>query len=143
MAVKTDQPPQSLPSTSPPPTTYQLKPSTTEKFRPDIIKNLLNEILNDTLQGQTYMSLLNTMDEQGNGFCDSLAEKIKEHVVGLGHFADRYKYVCHVELVQNSGARCQILAKCVWDDDNDGMACVTYKNEDFYVAASVFAIYLY
>ena len=125
------------------PHTYQLKPSTSEKFKPEIVRNLVNNLLNEELQGQTYMSLLNMNDEDGNSFTDCLAEKIKNEVLNLGRFDQRYKYVCHVELVQNSGANCKILAQALWDADNDGKAEVVYKTETFAVAASVFAFYLY
>ena len=124
------------------PNTYQLKPKTDQKFKPEMAKKIISRLLNDTLEGHNYMSLLNLKDDNDNPITDILAENIKKEILDFG-FDPRYKFVSNVQLVQNSGAGCRISAVCSWDGDTDNKCVVTFRTETFVVMASVFAFYYY
>ena len=123
--------------------TYQLKPDYTRKFNPKVATEIIQAQLDEHLEGHNYESLVEWRDDQSNNFPDYLANQIQQKVVGSKQFDEKYKYACHVQLIQNCGAACKVKAACFWDGDSDGKSEVSFKSESFVVLCTVFAFYNY
>ena len=123
--------------------TYQLKPDYVRKFNSKRATDIVRKLLEEHLEGHNYESLVEWRDEQSNNFTDWLASQIQTAIVQSKQFDEKYKYACHVQLVQNCGAACKVKAACFWDGDSDGKAENSYKSDTFVVLASVFAFYHY
>ena len=123
--------------------TYQLKPDYTRKFNPKRATEIIRKELDEHLEGHNYESLTEWRDEQSNCFPDWLANQVQNKIVRSKQFDDKYKYACHVQLIQNCGAACKVKAACFWDGDSDGKAEVSFKTDTFVVLCSVFAFYNY
>uniref|UniRef100_T1IZT3 Tctex1 domain-containing protein 2 n=1 Tax=Strigamia maritima TaxID=126957 RepID=T1IZT3_STRMM len=76
--------------------TYQIRPRTHHKFQPGVVKVLIQESLNEDLDGKTY-------DVDGaTDWCKGLTEKITQKMKELKTFK-RYKYVVQVVVGERRG----------------------------------------
>ena len=55
----------------------------------------------------------------------------------------RYKYVVQVSVGENNGQGMKVQSRCVWDEDTDDVAYVSFKNDSIFVVVIAFAVYLY
>ena len=123
--------------------TYQLKPDYSRKFNQKRATEIIRKELNEKLEGHNYESLVEWRDEQSNNFTDWFANQVQGSIVKSKSFDEKYKFACHVQLIQNCGAACKVKAACFWDGDTDGKAEVSFKTDSFVILVSVFAFYNY
>lgn len=55
----------------------------------------------------------------------------------------RYRYVVQVSVGENNGQGMKVQSRCVWDEDTDDVAFVSFKNDSIFVVVIAFAVYLY
>ena len=62
---------------------FQIRPAFEQKFRPGAVKEVIHQILNDTLVGKTYEG------DRVADWCRDISDGIKMRVKDMGY--DRYK----------------------------------------------------
>ena len=55
----------------------------------------------------------------------------------------RYKFVVQTTVGENNGQGMKVQSRCVWDEDTDDVAYVSFKNDSIFVIVIAFAVYLY
>jgi len=55
----------------------------------------------------------------------------------------RYKFVVQTTVGENNGQGMKVQSRCVWDEDTDDVAYVSFKNDSIFVVVIAFAVYLY
>ncbi|GJQ85646.1 hypothetical protein Trydic_g20195 [Trypoxylus dichotomus] len=115
--------------------TYQIKPKLSDKFKANPVKELIHNILNDTLRGQIYDP------KSAKKWTISIANKLNDGVKKLE--MKRYKHVVQVTLGENKGAGVKSGVRCLWDAETDGYASDIFINDTIFSVVVVFAIYLY
>ena len=72
----------------------------------------------------------------------AVSQKVKEGLVNLRK-DERYKYIVQVTVGENNGQGMKVQSRCVWDEDTDDAAYVSYMTESLFVVVVAFAVYMY
>ena len=70
-----------------------------------------------------------------------LAEAVRARLKALQ--LPRYKFVVHVVVGENRGQGFKLASRCLWDAACDDLATESYTNDNVFVVATVYAVYLY
>eukprot|EP00735_Rhodelphis_limneticus_P007127 TRINITY_DN19626_c0_g1::TRINITY_DN19626_c0_g1_i1::g.24466::m.24466 TRINITY_DN19626_c0_g1::TRINITY_DN19626_c0_g1_i1::g.24466 ORF type:complete len:125 (-),score=16.74,sp/A2VDD2/TC1DB_XENLA/45.00/3e-33,Tctex-1/PF03645.8/2.4e-26,DUF3827/PF12877.2/0.0082 TRINITY_DN19626_c0_g1_i1:349-687(-) len=108
-------------------------PSDGTRFRSSKVKKVMQDILNQELEGKKYTHELSR--QQSLRITDIIKQKVKE----LG-FA-RYKIVVQVVVGEIKGQSIRIASRCLWDQENDNCASASFKNSSLYAVAMAFGCY--
>ena len=84
----------------------------------------------------------NFTNDQLPGLTKEMADKCKNAIKSLD-FDKRYKYMVQALVGHNSGYGIRQGTRQFWDESKDDLATVTVVKENFFVAVTCFAIYLY
>jgi len=71
---------------------------------------------------------------------DDIKLKLKTE---MGSLSSRYKFVVQVVIGEQRGEGIQMGCRCFWDQDTDGYAEDSYRNDSLFCVAAAFGIYLY
>ncbi|KAK0082268.1 hypothetical protein PV325_010768 [Microctonus aethiopoides] len=93
---------------------YQIRPKLSEKFKPQIVKEMIHNILFDQLSSQKY-----NVDE-AKVWSKKIADTIRDKVKELNF--QRYKFVINVVLGEQRGAGVKTATRCLWDAEADNYA---------------------
>ncbi|CAH8597146.1 unnamed protein product [Dicrocoelium dendriticum] len=115
---------------------YVIRPPFDQKFRPSIVKNILNTIIREKLENQTYSA------EETHGQCIALADEIK-HALKKNLTLSRYRYLVQVIIGEQRGQGVKVGYRCYWDSDTDNYAEASFTNESLFCVASAFGVYSY
>ncbi|CAH1775094.1 unnamed protein product [Owenia fusiformis] len=113
--------------------TYQMEPTTNNKFNPSRVEKVALSILD------TYLDCEDYNGKKMSHLSQTLSEMIKNRVKEMNF--PRYKIVCVVTIGQNCGQDFRSASRCLWDRDNDTFATVTFKNSSLFAIANVYATY--
>ncbi|XP_033101496.1 tctex1 domain-containing protein 2-like [Anneissia japonica] len=112
---------------------YQLAPTDDRKFNVTRVEELLKQILEMKLKGQTY-------DPQtASVITTSLTEYIRDKVKLLGY--KRHKLVVYILLSPDIGQSLEIVSRCLWDDNYDRFASACYHGNGICAVAMTFGLY--
>ncbi|XP_054258329.1 dynein light chain Tctex-type protein 2B-like [Macrosteles quadrilineatus] len=118
-------------------TTFQIKPSLDEKFKPQQAREIIYSVLQENLGDKSYPEDENEKKE----LVKSLAIKIKQKCREMDYV--KYKFVVNVVMGDQRGAGISSASRCFWDADADVCASNTFLNGNFFCMAAVFAVYFY
>ena len=114
--------------------TYRMEPQSDRKFRPLIVKKIMDEAFEESLDG------LNSYDSvKCRALTTQLCEDIKQRVKWLNY--DRCKLVCLVHIGSVSGQGMRVASQCLWDQNVDNFASTSYKKGDIFAVALLFGVY--
>ncbi|XP_017468226.1 PREDICTED: tctex1 domain-containing protein 2-like [Rhagoletis zephyria] len=119
-----------------PVTSYRMKPSLRELFPASQIKNIIQVIIYDKLQGKVYNA--EEARKWTREISDEVSLAVKERIQ-----MPRFKHVVQVTLGQQLGAGCRYIAKCCWDAEADSHASDVFTNSSIFCVCTVFGVYLY
>uniref|UniRef100_A0A1B6LJZ1 Tctex1 domain-containing protein 2 n=1 Tax=Graphocephala atropunctata TaxID=36148 RepID=A0A1B6LJZ1_9HEMI len=117
--------------------TFQVKPTLEDKFKPQAARELIYSVLQETLSDKTYPAEPNEVKE----LVKSLAIKIKQKCRDMD-FA-KYKIVVNVVMGEQRGAGVCSASRCFWDAESDTCASNTFLNDTIFCMAAIFAVYFY
>lgn len=113
--------------------TYKLKPDTNEIFKSGPVRDVIQEVLDECLDGEEYKPA------SCRNLSQMLADLIKSRVKDMG--CNRYKYIVTVTIGQNSNQGVHVVSRCLWNDDTDNYAEAHYNKNGLYAVATVYACY--
>ncbi|XP_060568710.1 dynein light chain Tctex-type protein 2B-like isoform X2 [Ruditapes philippinarum] len=113
--------------------TYKLQPDSNELFKPGPVREVIQEVLNECLDGEKYNPT------QCRNLSQMLTDLIKSRVKDMG--CNRYKYIVTVTLGQNCNQGLQVVSRCLWNKDTDNYAEAHYNKDGLYAVAAVYAVY--
>merc|ERR1711865_536813 len=103
--------------------TYQLGPADTEKFNPEQVKAVINDIFEKKF-GDGFEYNADDAADMGTDVCTEIQDRVKE----LGY--KRYKIITQVTLGEIKGQTMRIGSRCLWDlkTDNSASEVLTTTN---------------
>ncbi|XP_044013367.1 dynein light chain Tctex-type protein 2B-like isoform X2 [Aphidius gifuensis] len=110
---------------SSPETGYQMRPQLSEKFKPQVVKELIHNVLFDQLSTKKYNI------EEVNIWIKMIADTI------------RNKVKVNVVIGEQRGAGVKMGNRCLWDAEADSYAHGNYSNETMFCVACVYAVFFY
>ncbi|XP_031635733.1 dynein light chain Tctex-type-like [Contarinia nasturtii] len=114
---------------------YQIRPSIGNSFPIASIREIINEILLQTLDGKEY-----TCSEVG-AWCRQIVDGINMRIKSLE--IPRYKHIVQTMLAEQTGAGSRYIARCHWDASCDSKVSEQYKSETIICIVTVFGVYQY
>ncbi|XP_063978307.1 dynein light chain Tctex-type protein 2B-like [Diachasmimorpha longicaudata] len=114
---------------------YRIRPQLSDKFKPQLVKELIHVVLHDHLATKKYSI------EEANKLSRTIADSIRIKVKEL-HYR-QYKYVVNVVLGESRGAGMKMGTRCIWDAEADSYAHGSFKNETIFCVACVYAVFYY
>ncbi|XP_025836896.1 tctex1 domain-containing protein 2-like [Agrilus planipennis] len=114
---------------------YQMKPPAEDKFQELMVKEIVRNILAESLAAKKYDS------ETIKNLTTSIANRINHAVKELK--LKRYKHIVHVNMGERRGQGVKSGFICLWDSETDTHISETYINDSLFCVATVFAVYLY
>ncbi|CAD7091908.1 unnamed protein product [Hermetia illucens] len=118
-----------------PPSTYQIRPSLSDTFRANRVKEIIQTVLTETLQDKTYDTA------EAAELSKQIADQVSSLVRDLN--MRRYKHVVQVTLGQQLGSGCRYIARCRWDAECDNQTSDVFTNASLFCICTVFGVYLY
>ncbi|KAF7255608.1 hypothetical protein EG68_07907 [Paragonimus skrjabini miyazakii] len=115
---------------------YVIRPQFDQKFRPSVVKAILNQILKDRLENEKYSA------EESHNYCISIADEIKQTLKKTLTLS-RYRYLVQVIIGEQRGQGVKVAYRCYWDSDTDNYAEASFMNDSIFCVASAFGVYSY
>lgn len=112
--------------------TYKMEPEEGETFIPYKVRDIVEEVLRESLEGVSYDPV------ECSSLTGELSDRIKMEVKDL--IMPRYKIVVHVILGQKMGQAFQAASRCVWDHELDNCVSVTHETTALFATATVYGI---
>merc|ERR1712167_170137 len=100
--------------------TYNIRPNFKQKFRPNIVKDIIHNTLTERLADKTYNP------ENTAQLTKDISDDIKNQLKDLN--LPRYKFVVQVVIGEQKGAGVRMGCRCFWDADTDNYAHSTFMN---------------
>lgn len=113
--------------------TYKLQPDADEIFKPGPVREIIQEVLDECLDGEKYNPA------QCRNLTQMLTDLIKSRVKDMG--GNRYKYIVMVTIGQNCNQGVHVVSRCLWNKDTDNYAEAHYNKDGLYAVATVYACY--
>lgn len=114
--------------------TYRMEPLAERKFRPHIVKKIMDRAFEESLDG------LNNYDSvKCRALTTQVCEDIKQRVKWLNY--ERCKLVCLVHIGSVSGQGMRVASQCLWDHNLDNFASTSYRKGDIFAVALLFGVY--
>mmetsp|Transcript_14299 Transcript_14299/g.43956 ORF Transcript_14299/g.43956 Transcript_14299/m.43956 type:complete len:124 (+) Transcript_14299:110-481(+) len=117
-------------------TTYNIRPSFNQKFKPAAVKVLLGAVMSEKLADKTYSS------ESAAQWSREISDEIKSRIK-VEFDLPRYKLVVQVIIGEQRGQGIRYGGRCLWDQSTDAFAEDTYRNDSLFCVASAYGVYLY
>ena len=118
--------------------TYKLEPDKEERFKPERVHYMIQDVLEDCLDGENYQAT------QCRNIIQMMTDLIKGRVKDMG-FSPRYKYIVTVNLAEDCNQALHLVSRCLWNERMDNMAEASYHNiqakPPLYCHAAVYACY--
>ncbi|KAA3675320.1 uncharacterized protein DEA37_0003473 [Paragonimus westermani] len=115
---------------------YVLRPQFDQKFRPSVVKAILNQILKSRLENEKYSA------EESHNCCILIADEIKQ-TLKKTLTLNRYRYLVQVIIGEQRGQGVKVAYRCYWDSDTDNYAEASFTNDSIFCVASAFGVYSY
>lgn len=117
------------------PSTYTIRPKFEKKFRPSLVKDIIHQVLKESLHEKQYNSEDARILSKEIG--DSIQSRLKEFEL------DRYKYIVQVVIGEQRGEGVKMGCRCFWDSDTDNYAQDIYMNDTLFCVAAAYGVYYY
>lgn len=114
--------------------TYKLEPDPNERFKPDAVHHIIQEVLDECLDGEKYNPT------QCRNLTQMLTDLIKGRIKDM-NFSPRYKYIVTVTLGQDCNQGMSIVSRGLWNKDTDSYAEGVYAKDGIFAVATVYACY--
>ncbi|KAG4076105.1 hypothetical protein HA402_011451 [Bradysia odoriphaga] len=114
---------------------YEIKPSQTEGFKQQAVKEIISNVLIEVLDGKQYQST--HIAEWISKISDTISTQLKELNMR------RYKHIVQVVILQQTGAGCKYIARCRWDAESDVQVSNYFTNESMACIVTVFGVFMY
>ncbi|KAI8509210.1 Tctex-1 [Branchiostoma belcheri] len=113
--------------------TYKMAPDEGRKFSATKVEAVMNMVLQQYLENEKYDPATSP------NLTTILADVVKNRVKELNF--PRYKIVSHVCIGQTDNNDVELASRCLWDQDKDNFATVTYRNDSLFAVATVYGVY--
>lgn len=113
--------------------TYKMEPD--EFFLTGKARVIIRDVLEAHLKAKSYIA------EESKRLSVEISEEIKRKVKAEAP-VERYKLVCVVWIGQQLGQGVHISSRCLWNASFDNFAQETYRNDDLFAQASVYAVFV-
>lgn len=114
--------------------TYRMAPQADRKFRPQVVKKIMDEAFEESLDA------LNGYDAvKCRALTTQVCEDIKQRVKWLNF--ERCKLICLVHIGSVNGQGMRVASQCLWDHTVDNFASTTYSKGDIFAVALLFGVY--
>jgi hypothetical protein len=113
--------------------TYRMEPEDEDTFRCPRVQRVIESVLNNFLQDETYAAA------KCAALAQSIGDVIKGRVKDMGF--TRYKLVCTVMIGENGDHSVQQANRCLWNTSTDNCAFGTFKNKTLFAVAAVYGVY--
>lgn len=114
--------------------TYRMAPQDDRKFRPQVVKKIMDEAFEESLDGLTSYDSVKC-----RALTTQVCEDIKQRVKWLNF--ERCKLICLVHIGSISGQGMRVASQCLWDHTVDNFASTTYSKGDIFAVALLFGVY--
>lgn len=114
--------------------TYRMEPQTDRKFQPNIVKRIMDEAFEESLDGLNHYDSVKC-----RALTTQVCEDIKQRVKWLNY--DRCKLICLVHIGSVGGQGMRVASQCLWDHKLDNFASTSYRKGDIFAVALLFGVY--
>jgi len=119
--------------------TYRMEPREGEKFDYLMARNIMDHTMSKDLNKYVYN--INTCADKACQLSEKILQKVKVSHHRMSP-TSRYKFVCHVTLIQLRGQSVQVSDRCLWDVHTDNQATCTVRLKNFVCVATLYGIYM-
>lgn len=134
---------------------YQIRPSIGKSFPISGIREIINEVLLQILDGNALHLLFYVTpslihfffkgkeysSKDVSSWCRQIVNDINRRIRDLE--IPRYKHIVQIMLGEQTGAGCRYIARCHWDASCDSKVTEQYKSETIICIVTVFGVYQY
>lgn len=141
---------------------YQIRPSKGKSFPIAGIREIINEVLLQILDGKSKWHYIPTLycnniyicpdfmffstgkefsRKKVTGWCRQIVDDINRRIKDLE--IPRYKHIVQIMLAEQTGAGCRYIVKCQWDASCDSKVSEQYKSETIICIVTVLGVYQY
>ncbi|ELT87280.1 hypothetical protein CAPTEDRAFT_152781 [Capitella teleta] len=113
--------------------TYRMQPEDDDTFRCARVQNVIESVLRNFLQDESYESI------KCSALSQTIGDVIKGRVKDMGF--TRYKIVCTVAIGENGDHSMQMANRCLWNTSTDNCAFGTFKNKSLFAVGAVYGVY--
>lgn len=115
--------------------TYKLQPDPSEIFKSGPVRELIQEILDECLDGEVYKP--GPCRNLSSMLADLIKSRLKENNMGC----NRYKYIVTVTIGENGNQGVHVVSRCLWNQDTDNYAEAHYNKNGIFAVGTVYACY--
>jgi len=112
---------------------YRTEPKEEERFYPAQVKKIVNEVLNEKLENQTYD------DKNAQALALDISNVVKMRCKSLK--MPRYKIIVQTFVGENKGQGVRVTSKSLWNANFDDYASCSYMNASLFAVVMVFGSY--
>ncbi|VDM17088.1 unnamed protein product [Hydatigera taeniaeformis] len=118
------------------PQSYVIRPEICNRFRPSKVRDVMHEILKQSLAGIKYEY------EKMPDLTKGLSEKIRDELRNDSIYK-RYTFLVQVIIGEQRGQGVKASCRCFWDSDSDNYAEVCFLTPTLFCIAIAFGVYNY
>lgn len=115
--------------------TYQIRPGYKERVSVAAMKEIIDTILKEELEGKVYQ--VDQADGQTKRISDEIRTRLKEMNL------PRYKFMVQVVLGEMRLEGVRMGCRTFWDNDTDAHVSSSFVNDSLFCVATAYAAYLY
>ena len=112
---------------------YRIEPRDDERFYPSAVRRIVNEVLNEKLQGVSYD------DKVAQALALEISNVVKMKCKSLK--MPRYKVVVQTFIGENQNQGLRVTSKCLWNSKFDNYASATFLTGNLWAVVMVFGSY--
>ncbi|CAG9763072.1 unnamed protein product [Ceutorhynchus assimilis] len=118
-----------------PQNSYQIKPSFQDTFKEAPVKEVVINVQQNTLYGQTYDA------DSAKKWTIRMANEINEKIKDIG--MKRFRHVVQVIIGERKGQGVKSGIRCTWDSETDTCSSEVFMNDTIFCVITVFAVFHY
>ncbi|VUZ44273.1 unnamed protein product [Hymenolepis diminuta] len=115
---------------------HKIKPDLSNKFRPSEVRELMREIMKQSLDNVKYDY------DQMPELSKMLSKKIRDKLVKRQNYK-RYSFLVQVIIGEQKGQGVKAASRCFWDNDTDSYAEAYHLTPSLFCVAIAFGVYNY
>lgn len=114
--------------------TYRMEPTEKQHFKFPLAQELVDDAMQQFLKGYSYNERTAPMIAQG------VSNEIMKSVKSAQW--PRHRLICHVMVGEIKGQDLRSTSRCLWNPQTDNHVTASFKNSEYFVIATVHAVYL-
>mmetsp|Transcript_7951 Transcript_7951/g.12853 ORF Transcript_7951/g.12853 Transcript_7951/m.12853 type:complete len:129 (-) Transcript_7951:67-453(-) len=115
--------------------TYQTTLTYKEKFPVGQVKNMIRQVLNETLTDQVYSS------DQSSAWTKQISDQVKNKIKELK--LNRYKIIVQTLIGEKRGQGVRFGTRSFWDAETDYSASESFSNESLFAVVVAYGVWMY